>query len=107
MENKKETKTNSKPAKTSSGRWGFQKILDFSAYIGTACIAIALILSVALKANGSLTSAFKIIGDTIAYVLAMILAGFWVKRKRHIAWLICYIIFVVIIIVMYIVNVVC
>lgn len=105
MAKKKETQTTQKPAKQSSGRWSFQKVLDFCAYIGTACIAIALILSVALKANGSLTQAFRIVGDTIAYVLAMILAGFWVKRKRHIAWLICYIIFVVVIIVMYIVNV--
>lgn len=99
-------KSSSNTTTKSTGRWSFQKVLDFCAYIGTACIAIALILSVALKSNGSLTSAFKIIGDTIAYVLAMILAGFWVKRKRHIAWLICYIVFVVVIIVMYIVNVV-
>lgn len=90
--------------KKSSGRWSLQKVLEFCAYIGTACIAIALILSACLKGQGQLSNAFNLVGQTIAYVLAMFLAGFWVARKRHIAWLICYIIFVVVIIVMYIVN---
>ena len=92
--------------KTSSARWGLQKILDFCAYIGTACIAIALIFSVIFKGNGSLYMAFKAIGESIAYILSMILAAFWVRRKKHIAWLICYIVFVVVIVVMYIVTLV-
>ncbi len=86
-----------------SGSWGFQKILDFVAYIGIACIAIALIFNLIFQKNVNVGNAFRIIGDSIAYILAMIMAAFWVKRKRHIAWLICYIIFVVVIIVMYII----
>lgn len=98
---KKQKSTSTKTKST----WSFQKILDFTAYIGTACIAIALMLSAIFKGvgnSGNLVNAFHIIGETIAYVLAIILAAFWVKRKRHIAWLICYIVFVVVIVVMYI-----
>lgn len=103
---KKEKQKSTNTTTKSTARWSFQKILDCFAYFGTACIAIALILSVIFQGNGDLFKAFSTVGTAIAYVLSMILAAFWVKRKRHIAWLICYIIFVVVIIVMYIVTLV-
>lgn len=106
MKKKEEQKTTTTTTKTkTSPRWSFQKMLDCIAYFGTASIAIALIISMIFKGNNwGVTVAFKTIGDTIAYVLTMILAAFWVKRKKHIAWLICYIVFVVVIIVMYVMT---
>lgn len=102
MTNKTTTQTTTQKSKT----WSFQKVLQFCAYIGTACIAIALILSAIFKGHngGQLSGAFRIVGEAIAYTLSVILAGFWVKRKKHVAWLICYIIFVVVIVVMYVVT---
>ena len=81
-------------------------ILEFVAYIGTACIAIALLLVTIFKGNGTIAQACSSIGQAIAYVITMIVAGSWVKRKKHIAWLICYIVFVVSIIVLYILGIV-
>lgn len=78
------------------------KILSFCAYIGIACIAIALLLSACFKGNTNVGNVFRSIGEVIAYILAIILAFFWVKSHKHIAWLICYIIFVVTIVVLYI-----
>lgn len=82
------------------------KILSFCAYVGIACIAIALLLSACFKGNTNVEKVFRSIGEVIAYILAMILAFYWVKSHKHIAWLVCYIIFVVTIAVLYILVVI-
>lgn len=81
------------------------KIFEFTAYIATGLIAIALMLSVAFG-TGDLSRAFSSVGQAIAYVVTMIIAGMFVKRKKHVAWLICYIVFVVAIVVLYILGIV-
>ena len=86
--------------------WSLAKILEFMAYIGTACIAIALMLVTIFKGNGSVSQACSNVGQAIAYIITMIVAGSWVRRKKHVAWLICYIIFVIAIIVLYILGIV-
>ena len=80
----------------------FNKILSFCAYIGIGCIAIALLLSVLFKGQTNIATVFRSIGEVIAYILAIILAFFWVRRKKHVAWIVCYVIFVVTIVVLYI-----
>lgn len=87
------------------GIWSASKILEFCAYIGTGLIAIALLLSV-IFGSGSLSQAFSNVGQAIAYIVTMIIAGLWVRRKRHVAWLVCYIVFVVAIVVLYILGIV-
>lgn len=79
-------------------------ILAFIAYIGIGCIAIALLLVLILKGNTKLSNVFSAIGQIIAYVLCIILAFNWVRRHRHIAWIICYVIFVVTIVVLFILT---
>lgn len=86
--------------------WSLSKVFEFIAYIGTACIAIALMLVTIFKGNGTVSSAIRYVGEAIAYVVTMVVAGSWVKRKRHIAWLICYVVFVVAIIILYILGIV-
>lgn len=86
-----------------SYNWG--RIVMFSAYIAIGCIAIALLLS-AVFGSKTIASAFHLVGEAIAYVVAIIVAGLWVKQKTHVAWLVCYVIFTVSIIVLYIVNIV-
>ncbi len=80
----------------------YNKVLSFCAYIGIGCIAVALLFSAIFKGNTTVGTAFRSIGEVIAYILAMILAFYWVRRQKHVAWLICYIIFVVTIVVLYI-----
>ena len=86
--------------------WSMSKVLECMAYIGTACIAIALMLVTIFKGNGTVSRACSHVGQAIAYIITMIVAGSWVKRKKHVAWLICYVIFVVAIIVLYILGIV-
>lgn len=85
--------------------WSWAKVIEFSAYIAIGCIAIALLLS-AIFGSKTIANAFRYVGEAIAYIVAIVVAGLWVKRKTHLAWLICYIVFTVSIIVLYIVNIV-
>ncbi len=84
----------------------YNRIIECCAYFGVACIAISLILATCFQGANALYNAFKTIGDALAYLLSIILAGYWVRRQRHIAWLICYIVFVVVIVVLYVIGLV-
>ncbi len=86
--------------------WSIQKIFEFSAYISTGLIAIALMFAEIFGANGSIANAFESVGQASAYIVTMIVAGLFVKRKTHPAWLICYVIFVVAIVVLYVLGIV-
>ena len=81
------------------------KIIQFFAYLATGFIAVALLLS-AIFGTGTIASACASIGQAIAYIVTLIVAASFVRNKKHIAWLICYIIFAVSIVVLYIVNLV-
>ncbi len=87
-------------------KWSIEKVLQFIAYIGTALIAIALMLVTIFKGNGTVSQACSQVGQAIAYIITMIVAGSWVRSRKHIAWLICYIVFVVAIIVLYVLGIV-
>jgi hypothetical protein len=81
------------------------KITQFFAYIASGFIAIALLLS-ACFGSGEISRACESIGQAIAYVVTLIIAGSYVRGKKHVAWLVCYIIFAVAIVVLYVVNLV-
>ncbi len=85
--------------------WSWAKVVELAAYIAIACIAIALLLS-AIFGSKNISNAFRLVGEAIAYVVAIVVAGLWVRRKTHVAWLILYVVFTVSIIVLYIVNIV-
>ncbi len=86
--------------------WSFTAVLQLVAYIGTGCIALALMLVTIFKGNGGLALVFSNIGQAIAYIITMVVAGSWVRGQRHMAWLICYVVFVVAIVVLYILGIV-
>ncbi len=86
-------------------KYGINAVLAFIAYIGIGCIAIALLLTVILKGNTKLSDAFNSVGEVIAYVICICLAFSWVKTHRKIAWIVCYVIFVVTIVVLFILNI--
>ncbi len=85
-------------------RWSWEKIFELFAYIGIGCIAIALLLS-AIFGSKTLADIFRCVGEAVAYIVCIVVAGLWVKRKTHVVWLILYVVFTVSIVVLYIVNI--
>ena len=76
--------------------------VNFVAYIAIAFIAVALILGKIFSAFPKLatvTGALTLIAQIIAYTITAVFAFSYAKSKKHIGWMIAYIIFVVAIIV--------
>ncbi|MBE7073767.1 MAG: hypothetical protein E7379_01595 [Clostridiales bacterium] len=96
----------SKQKITISSNTSQNTVLSLIAYIGIGCIAVSLLLTLILANNSSLSNAFQAVGECIAYVLSIILAFNWVKSHKHVAWVVCYVVFVVTIIVLFILNVI-
>ncbi len=88
-----------------SKKINFNSVLSFIAFIGIGCIAIALILTLVFENDVTLSNVFRTIGEVIAYLISIFLAFFWVKTHPNKAWLVCYVIFVVTIVVLYILRV--
>lgn len=82
------------------------KIIQFFAYLGSGFITVALLLSAIFSGNTQIGTVCASIGQAIAYVVTLIVAGSYVKGKKNVAWLVCYVIFCVSIVVLYIVNLV-
>ncbi len=104
-EEPKKDKKKKKDIVKSEKKYGINTVLAFVAYIGIGCIAIALLLTVILKGNTKLSDAFNSVGEVISYLICICLAFSWVKNHRKIGWIVCYVIFVVTIIVLFILNV--
>ena len=83
---------------------GASKALAFVAYVAIGCIAIALLMNLIFKGNVSVAGAFSAVGQVIAYVICMIVAYNWVNTHRQIGWIVCYVIFVVTIVVLFILG---
>ncbi len=79
-----------------------KQFVNFMAYLAIAFIAVALILGKILSAVGlssTVVGALNLLAQIIAYTITAVFAFFYAKSKRHIAWMICYIIFVIAILV--------
>ena len=83
----------------------FNSILAFIAYIGIGCIALALLLTLIFKGDTKVSNAFTSVGQVIAYILSIILAFQWVNSHKKIGWIVCYVIFVVTIVVLFILTI--
>ncbi len=84
---------------------GFVNLL---AYFAVAFIAVALILTKIFSGFGKLaliTSALELIAQVIAYSITAVYAFYFAKSKKHIAWMICYVLFVIAIIVFFVLGV--
>lgn len=75
--------------------------VNFMAYIAIAFIAVALILTkiFAFFELNTVTAALTLIAQIIAYAITAVFAFYFAKSKKHIAWMICYVLFVIAIIV--------
>lgn len=85
--------------------FNFNHILAFIAYVGIGCIAIALLLTLIFKGDTKLAQVFSAVGQVIAYSISIVLAYTWVKTHKHVAWIVCYVIFVVTIVVLFILTI--
>ena len=82
--------------------------VNLMAYFAVAFIAIALILTKIFSAFPKLiavTNALTMVAQIIAYSITAVYAFYYAKSKKHIAWMIAYILFVVAIIVFFVLGV--
>lgn len=79
-------------------------ILSFVAYIAIGFIAVALLLTLIFKGNTTVSNVFSAIGQVTAYIICIILAFYWVRAHKQIAWIVCYVVFVVTIVVLFILT---
>ncbi len=82
-----------------SNKSSLKTIMYLLAFVGLVLIATSLIL-VKLNLGGSLTSAFQLIANVIAYSMVAFFSFFYVRSKRNIGFLITWIVCVVIVVVM-------
>lgn len=81
--------------------------VNFMAYFAIAFIAVALILGQIFSVFPKLmtvANTLRWIAQVIAYAITAVFAFYYAKSKKHIAWMICYIIFVIAIIVFFVLG---
>lgn len=84
-----------------------KQFVNFLAYIAIAFVAVALLLAkifAAFDLSSGLINALNIIAQVIAYAITAVFAFFYAKSRRHIGWMIAYIVFVIVIIVFLVLN---
>jgi hypothetical protein len=96
---------NDKKEGAKGGKKTFNTILSLVAYVAIGCIAIAILLALIFKNNSSVSNAFGAVGEAIAYSICIVLAFSWVRTHRQIPWIVCYVVFVVTIVVLYILTI--
>ena len=100
-----ERKTNSNGINKTAASVLNSKWLSLVAFIGIGCIAVSLLFTLIFAGRVEVAGAFRAVGECIAYIISIILAFYWVNTHRHIAWIICYVVFVVTIVVLFILTV--
>ena len=79
-----------------------KQVVNFLSYIAVALIAVALVLFKIFSSFDGLTSianAMEKVAQIIAYSIVAVYAYSYARSKKHIGWMIAYIIFVIAIIV--------
>ncbi len=77
----------------------FSKVINFIAFIGLVVVAGVLVLQTIFSNQLDLITAFRIIGESIAYLVTAISAFFYVRSKRNVWWYVAYTVAVVLILV--------
>ena len=79
-----------------------KQVVNFLSYIAVALIAVALILGKIFSAfdvSSRVVDAMTLVAQIIAYSIVAVYAYFYARSRKHIGWMIAYIIFVIAIIV--------
>ena len=85
-----------------------KQFVNFLSYIAVALIAVALILGKIFSAfdlSSSLVGAMTLVAQIIAYSIVAIYAYFYARSRKHIGWMIAYIIFVIAIIIFFVLGI--
>ena len=80
-----------------------KQVVNFLSYIAVALIAVALILGKIFSAfdlSSRVVDAMTLVAQIIAYSIVAVYAYFYARSRKHIGWLIAYIVFVIAIIVL-------
>ena len=83
--------------------------INLLAYFSVAFIAIALILTKIFSEFPNLlavANALTLIAQIVAYSITAVYAFYFAKSKKHIAWMIAYVLFVIAIIVFFVLGVI-
>lgn len=83
--------------------------INFLAYFAVAFIAVALILTKIFSAFPNMlavASALTLIAQVVAYSITAVYAFYFAKSKKHIAWMIAYVLFVIAIIVFFVLGII-
>ena len=83
--------------------------INLLAYFAVAFIAVALILTKIFTAFPRLMAvadALTMIAQVVAYSITAVYAFYFAKSKKHIAWMILYVLFVIAIIVFFVLGVI-
>ena len=83
--------------------------INFLAYFAVAFIAVALVLTKIFSAFPNMlavASALTLIAQVVAYSITAVYAFYFAKSKKHIAWMIAYVLFVIAIIVFFVLGVI-
>lgn len=67
-----------------------RKIFSIIAFIGTLCIAFALMFRAIFESNATVVNVLMLVGEIIAFSITAISAFYFVKEQKHIAWKIIY-----------------
>lgn len=79
---------------------GFKRFVNALAFVSTVCIGVALILTLIFSKVDALSGAaeyIRMIGEIFAYLIVCIMAFSYVRTKRHIAWILVYVVCVTVI----------
>ena len=103
--NEKKNDNEKRKIRMKTSGFSFSSFISLIAYIGIGCIAIALLFTLIYKNDSTVASAFRTVGEVIAYLISIILAYSWVKNHKQIGWIVCYVVFVVTIVILFILTI--
>lgn len=84
-----------------------KQFVNLLSYFAIAFIAIALVINKilgALSVGAAVANALTLIAEIIAYAITAVFAFYFAKSKRNIAWMIVYIIAIILIIIFLVLN---
>lgn len=84
-----------------SNKSGFKNLMYILAYVGLILIAVSLVI---IKIAPSVATACSLIANIIAYSMVAFFSFYFVKSKRNVAFLISWIVAVVLVVVMMILK---
>lgn len=102
-DDKKNSKQTNSAESKQTGFPSITKILGAIAFFASVCIAVSLVLRLALNEHSPIVAkVFQVIGESLAYIVCLALGFIWTRGKEKVWWLVCWIVSAVVISIVYI-----